>query len=260
MDVVRAARVEDGACRHMLAWRAGPGWRMIGSAVLGGGLGERAWVLNAQVRPGYDRMDPQAHLGELARGLGLSGPGMGLLTAASVDAFVHAEDDGVEAVVTAGLGVPTWAAAPDYVPAPYRPGTINILAAVPAALADAALVNCVTTATEAKVQALLDAGYDCSGTASDAVCIAARVPAAPGRGRQQPEPFGGPRSRWGARLARAVYEAVYQAAVADVARRAAGEPAVHLATTEACTAPARPSAGRLVSSSTWSDLRSARTP
>lgn len=236
--MVRAARIEDGACRHMLAWRAGRGWRMVSSAVLGGGLGERAWVLNAQVRPGYDRMDPEAHLRELASGLGLTGPGVGLMTAASVDAFVHAADDEVEAVVTAGLGVPTWAAAPDYVPAPYQPGTINILASIPAALSDAALVNCIGTATEAKVQALLDAGYDCSGTASDAVCIAARA-VAPGVGEQpgHPEPFGGPRSRWGARLARAVYAAVYQSATEDVARRAQGKPAVHADTLPSCTMP-----------------------
>lgn len=235
MDVVRAARVEDGACRHMLAWRAGAGWRMVSSSVLGGGLGERRWVLNAQVRPGYDRMDPEAHLRELAGGLGLRGPGVGLMTAASVDAFVHAVDGEVEAVVTAGLGVPTWAAAPDYVPAPYRPGTINIIAAVPAALTDAALVNCIGTATEAKVQALLDAGYDCSGTASDAVCIAARAAAPADGDGAQPEPFGGPRSRWGARLARAVYAAVYRAASEDVARRALGEPTTHAETVQACT-------------------------
>lgn len=233
MDMVRAARVEDGACRHVLAWRAGPGWRMVSSAVLGGGLGERAWVLNAQVRPGYDRMDPEAHLRELASGLDLRGPGVGLMTAASVDAFVHAADDGVEAVVTAGLGVPTWAAAPDHVPAPYHPGTINIIAAVPAFLTDAALVNCIGTATEAKVQALLDAGYDCSGTPSDAVCIAAR--AASVSDGAPPEPFGGPRSRWGARLARAVYAAVYQSASEDVARRAQGAPVVHPETVRSCT-------------------------
>jgi adenosylcobinamide amidohydrolase len=210
---------------------------MVSSAVLGGGLGDRAWVLNAQVRPGYGRMDPERHLRDLAAGLGLAGPGVGLMTAAVVDAFAHAADEGVEAVVTAGLGVPTWAAAPAGVPGPHRPGTINIVAAVPAALCDAALVNCVATATEAKVQALLDAGYDCSGTASDAVCVAARVPV-PG---QEPESFGGPRSRWGARLARAVYEAVYQSSSEDVARRAQGGSPVHRETTPLCTAP-RPAA------------------
>jgi adenosylcobinamide amidohydrolase len=208
---------------------------MIASSVLGGGIAERNWVLNAQVRPGYDRMDPEAHLRELASDLALSGPGVGLMTAASVDAYVQASDDGVEAVVTAGVGVPTWAAAPDYIPTPFRPGTINVIAAIPAALTDAALVNCVLTATEAKVQALLDAGYDCSGTASDAVCIAAYV-ANPDAG-EPPESFGGPRSRWGARLARAVYAAVYQSASEDAARRAHGEPAAHPQTLQACIVP-----------------------
>ncbi|MFD5438603.1 hypothetical protein ACFWJ4_41455 [Kitasatospora sp. NPDC127067] len=36
--VGRTVRTEDGACRHLLVWRAGPGWRMVSSAVLGGGL------------------------------------------------------------------------------------------------------------------------------------------------------------------------------------------------------------------------------
>ncbi|CAM5335451.1 hypothetical protein SGLAM104S_07112 [Streptomyces glaucescens] len=88
---------------------------------------------------------------------------MGLMTAADVGAYGHACDGGVEAVATAGLGVRglgrfpaegTVTAAP--------PGTINIVVALPVALTDAALVNAVATATEAKVQALLGAGYDCS--------------------------------------------------------------------------------------------------
>ncbi|SCD27696.1 Adenosylcobinamide amidohydrolase [Streptomyces sp. DvalAA-19] len=74
---------------------------------------------------------------------------------------------------------------------------------LPVALSDAALVNAVATATEAKVQALLDAGLDCSGTPTDAVCIAAPEPGPDGG-----EPFAGPRSPWGARIARAVHTAV----------------------------------------------------
>nr|WP_229759242.1 adenosylcobinamide amidohydrolase [Peterkaempfera bronchialis] len=232
MRVERLARVEDGACRHLLVWRAGPGWRMISSAVLGGGLGPRGWVVNAQVRPGYDRMDPQRHLADLARSAGLAGPGVGLMTAAPVDACTRAHDQGVSALVTTGIGVACWAAseAPG-APGALPPGTINIVAAVPAPLSDAALVNALATATEAKVQALLDAGYDCSGTPSDAVCIAARAPAA----GEQPVPFGGPRSLWGARLARAVHAAVRHGAEQDAARRAAAlEEAVHPATGPEC--------------------------
>ena len=105
-------RHEDAASLPVAVWRAGPGWRMIASGVVGGGLGERQWVLNAQVPGGYDRMDPAAHIAELAAGLGLAGAGVGLLTAASVTDVVEREDEGVRVAATVGLRVPTWAAAP----------------------------------------------------------------------------------------------------------------------------------------------------
>lgn len=204
--------------RPALLWRAGPGWRMLSSAILGGGLGNRTWVLNAQVPPGYARMDPAAHLEEIAAPHGLTGPGVGLLTAADVAAYTTGTDHGVHAWVTTGIGIPTWAAAPDEAPVgPPRPGTINIVVAVPAPLGAAALVNALATATEAKVQALFETGYPCTGTPSDAVCVAARVP----RPGEEPELFGGPRSRWGARLARAVHTAVGRGALDDRTRRAA---------------------------------------
>lgn len=179
-------------------WRAGPGWRMLASTVLGGGLGERAWVLNAQVDADYARLDPAAHLAEL--GADLPGAGVGMLTATDVSRYEHAIDGNVEVLATVAIGYPTWAAAPPEEP-PAGPGTINLVIAVPAALTDAALVNAVATATEAKVQAVLEAGYACTGTASDAICVASRVdgPAAD---------FAGPRSYWGSRIARAVHAAV----------------------------------------------------
>ncbi|MGK5638663.1 adenosylcobinamide amidohydrolase [Streptomyces sp. URMC 126] len=203
------SRVEDGEGLHALLWRAGPGWRMISSAVLGGGVGERSWVLNAQVPHGYRRTDPDRHLAALAAAAGVRGPGVGLVTAADVRSYGRAHDGGAEAVVTAGLGVRGWAASPaaGTTTAP-APGTVNIVLAVPVPLTDAALVNAVATATETKVQALLDAGFACSGTPTDAVCVAARTPL-PG---EEPHAFAGPRSLWGARLARAVHAAVRGAA------------------------------------------------
>jgi adenosylcobinamide amidohydrolase len=71
---------------------------------------------------------------------------------------------------------------------------------VPAPLDDAALVNALSTATEAKAQALFDAGIKGTGTASDAVAVCCPT----GGG----ERYGGPRSAWGSRLARAVHAAV----------------------------------------------------
>ncbi|MEV4114411.1 adenosylcobinamide amidohydrolase [Nonomuraea sp. NPDC049695] len=201
-------RVEDGARLGALLWEFGPGWRMISSALLGGGIGVREWVLNAQVVAGYSRMDPVDHLVSLGPG---GGDGVGMLTAASVDRYVQASDGGVEAYATVGLRVPTWAAAPEGAAdpelAPIRVGTINIVAVLPVAMTDAALVNAVMTVTEAKSQALIEAGFPCTGTASDAVCVAVPV-------EGPAELFGGPRSEWGARLARAAHTAVRRGAEA----------------------------------------------
>ncbi|WP_320781787.1 adenosylcobinamide amidohydrolase [Streptomyces sp. CRN 30] len=212
LDREHLVRTEDGVRLHALLWRAGPGWRMVSSAVLGGGIAEREWVLNAQVAHGYRRTDPARHLAGLARAAGAEGPGVGLMTAAEVADPGYACDGGAEAVATAGISVRGWAASPqDGTPGAAPPGTINIVAAVPVPLTDAALVNAVMTATEAKTQALLDAGHDCSGTPTDAVCVAARAPY-PGT---EPHAFAGPRSEWGARLARAVHIAVLLALGAD---------------------------------------------
>jgi len=207
-------RDEGGTRLPVACWRPGPGYRMISSGVLGGGIGTREWVLNAQVPGRYARTDPATHLTELAAWLGLTGPGTGMLTAAQVTDLVTRSEEGAEATVTAGLRVPTWAAAPGGRGGgggggdpDLAPGTINIIVSVPVPLTDAALVNAVITVTEAKTQAVLDAGFPGTGTATDAVCVAA--PVSPGG---TAEDFAGPRSAWGARIARAVYAAVLAAA------------------------------------------------
>ena len=64
-------------------------------------MGERAWVVNAQVPHSYDRRDPDAHLMALARQRGLAGPGVGMLTAVDV-CQVMRDEDGVRADVTVG--------------------------------------------------------------------------------------------------------------------------------------------------------------
>ncbi|MFJ9078507.1 adenosylcobinamide amidohydrolase [Streptomyces sp. NPDC102278] len=215
-------RTEEGRAWPMLLWVPGEGRRMISSAPLGGGIGERRWVLNAQVPHGYRRTDPDTHLAELAAGAGVSGPGVGLMTAADVADHGGATDEGVHALASAGLGVRGWAAVPaPGLPGPREAGTINIVVSVPVAFSDAALVNAVATATEAKVQALRDAGVDASGTPTDAVCVAALEPSS----TRPAEPFAGPRSVWGARLARAVHQATHLACLrAETRRRGTGRP------------------------------------
>jgi adenosylcobinamide hydrolase len=137
---------------------------------------------------------------------GIGGDGVvAMMTAVDVRWARRASDGRVEVVATVGVGWPTYAAAPDGAGGTWSPGTINLVVYVPAHLSEAALVNGVITATEAKSQALAEAGVPGTGTASDAICVA--CPALPAAGAAA-EPYGGPRSRWGAPLARAVHAAV----------------------------------------------------
>lgn len=211
MDVLHPqlrSHEEDGRPWPVLVWHRAEPLKVISSAPYGGGWGVCSWVINAQVPLSYSRHDPHVGLDDLATSLGLVGPGVGMLTAADVAGVQYAQDSeasgaGVEVAATVGLRVPTWAAVSAGAPRPAvtSVGTINIVAFVPQRLSDAALVNAVGTVTEAKSQALWDGGIAATGTATDAVCICC-----PEEGT--PSPFGGPRSPWGERLARAVHTAV----------------------------------------------------
>ncbi len=185
----------------VLVWRLGRPLLAISSGPLGGGLGERRWVLNATVPNGYARLDPDAHLAEIAGELGLAGPGTGFLTAVDVREVVHRDEGGVHAAVTTGVGAhPTWAAAPAAAVA-GGPGTINAVCFAPVRLSPAALVNAVATVAEAKAQALWEAGVPGTGTSTDATAVLC-----PAGGPA--EPFGGPRSPIGGALARVVHSSV----------------------------------------------------
>jgi adenosylcobinamide hydrolase len=195
------ARREAGQDLPLLVWRCAAPMRAIASSPHGGGLGSRRWIVNAQVPASYGRRDPDHHLAKLAVSLGLPGRGVGMLTAADVRGYTAASDGGVEVLATVGLGHPTLAAAPDEAGPVSLVGTINVVAIIPERLSDAALVNAVATVTEAKAQALRDLRLDATGTATDACCIICPDEA-------KGHAFGGPRSLWGARLARAVHRAV----------------------------------------------------
>ena len=189
-----------GAC---LVWRWDEPMLAISSSIVGGGIGGVSWVLNMTVDRDYSRLDPVAHIGEVAARLELEGRGIGLMTAVDVGGWVSAASDGAVVCTTVGVSRPVWAADPhrSAKPARVEPGTINLVAFVPARMSEAALVNTVATITEAKVQALAAHEVPGTGTASDAICVMCPMVG-------DEEPFGGPRSTWGARLAQAAFEAV----------------------------------------------------
>jgi adenosylcobinamide amidohydrolase len=201
VDLTIVDRFDDGVAIPVLVWRLAAPELAICSGPLGGGIGLRGWALNATVPMDYGRADPDVHLTRIAADLGLRGDGVGLMTGVDVRGHRRIHDDGVDAVVTVGLGAPAWAAAPDGDLRRNAVGTINTLVRVPVRLSDAALVNAVATVAEAKAQALWEIGVEATGTASDAAAV---LCAPDGTA----EPFGGPRSTWGARIARAVHAAV----------------------------------------------------
>ena len=166
-----------------------------------GGRVHREWLLNVGVPKRYDRMDLDEHAGEVASSLALAGPGATFFTAADITRVRSGIESDVLVETTVGITSPTWAADRSGGFTPWAPGTINIVAQLPVRLTEAALINMVMTMTEAKTQALHDAGVPGTGTASDAVAITC-----PTSG--PPEVFGGPRSLWGGRTALAVYAAV----------------------------------------------------
>ena len=185
--------------------------RCLSSAVLGGGLSTARHWLNLQVAHDYARTDPDVHLTEVAAANGLDpGAVVGMLTAADVRAGVRRDRGPASAVATVGIGQPLAAAGRRPRPLP-RVGTINVFIVVRHALSDAALVSAVQTATEAKAQALADAGVralnhhgPATGTATDAICVAA-----PPGGEVA---FAGPATAVGAAIAHAVHGAVLSGA------------------------------------------------
>jgi adenosylcobinamide hydrolase len=203
-------RREDGLDVPLLLWRFPEPLLAVSSAVLGGGTGPREWLVNASVAMSYARPDPDVHLAALAAELGLTGPGVGMLTGVDVaDVIAAADDDGVQVYATVGLGAPIQAAS-DESGFAHRAGTVNIVAWVPQRLGEGALINMVATVTEAKTQALRDLGLAATGTATDAVCVLCPLSG-------EAAPYGGPRSRWGAPLARAVHRAVREGGAVNLA-------------------------------------------
>lgn len=180
--------------------------RCLSSAVLGGGIGRvRTWV-NLEVDTSYDCDDPAADLRRASAGL--PQPVVGMLTATSVARYAQAEQGRARVVATVGL---RRAIVPAAASTLTGPGTINLLCVVSVPLTDAALVDAVQTATEAKAQALAAAGVQASnaeafatGTATDAICVAVPTGSA--------ESYCGPATPHGHDLAVAVHGAIFRRA------------------------------------------------
>lgn len=203
-------------------WRQGQGLvlsapapcRALSSAVVGAGVQTVQHVLCQHVLKDYCCDDPPADLARTAGALGLPPQGwLGFMTAVRLHhaAVILEEEAGLRVLALVTAGVSNAAAAgtpPPPVLTQPRPGTINIVLVVDAALAPGAQVGAIITATEAKAQALRDrgvrdaAGNLATGTTTDALAVLAT-----GHGTAQ-LPYAGPATLLGGLIGRAVYRGV----------------------------------------------------
>lgn len=193
-------------------------FRACSNALWKGGFCHARAILNSRVSQSYHSADPRSDVQQMICALG-ENPALtiGLLTAAEPSAAgvtrIEGEQFRLCAIATAGVGNAVRAGqAPETYPA-YWADTINTIVLLDARLTDAAMLNAVITATEAKAAALQDAGVTdemgriATGTSTDAVVIAAR----PEPGYQQTHLYAGTATTLGDALAKAVYAAVVTA-------------------------------------------------
>jgi len=191
--------------------------RVISSAILNGGIVEAGHIVNMKVpKQSFTTEAPEVTLKKYCATNGWAGTVVGMMTAASMDSFHMASESvqGVElaVLVTSGLSNPRRSgdrADNRLMGDPSETvGTINIIVATSAILAEPALVEAVMMVTEAKAAALQEAGIHspvsgktATGTGTDAVVVVG------GHGPQT-VPYCGKHVLFGEILGRLVLQAV----------------------------------------------------
>src|SRR5210317_1315786 len=165
---------------------------VLSSAVFNGGECHASNILIMQVAKNFDGTkqiveNPENTLAEYCRQLQLSGATVGMMTSASMDSFrlVSRSSQGVviSAMVTAGISNARCAGdradRRTFQPDANPTGTINIIILTNATMSQAAMVESVMLATEAKTVAMRKLGLKspvsgtiATGTGTDAIAVA----------------------------------------------------------------------------------------
>jgi adenosylcobinamide hydrolase len=132
------------------------------STGVSGGIRSVFTLLNHTVPAGWSHDEPEKDLELVIAGAGIGNEYFGLLTAVPVQRTCVLQYDFVTVFVTAGIhDGPSETA-----------GTINIIVTSSEGMEDAALLETIMVATEAKAGALIAAGHTTTGTPTDAVIVA----------------------------------------------------------------------------------------
>lgn len=158
--------------------------KTLSSGVTGSGFGWHHTFVNRHVDRNYDCSDPVSEMKEYLIAHDFTPEEtVGMMTAVNVQdaAYRFYEEDGISTliVVTAGSGNAVDAASTKRKSYNHTPGTINSWVFVNGQLSEAAFVQSMITATEAKVKALFDlkikdphTGTIATGTSTDSLLIA----------------------------------------------------------------------------------------
>jgi adenosylcobinamide hydrolase len=204
-----------------LLFRGRESMRTLNSSPWGGGVGMHTCLVNRQVSKDYNEDEPIEEMNGFLNKEGLQPDHTAsMLTAAWVKDVGSSQMAWEESGEAEGLEVQAWvtvglsnkARAGHVLPiSSIYPGTINSIILVNGAMTDAAMVNAVITATEAKAAALQDLGVRihepdgklATGTTTDAVLIAAVQ-----QGRLHR--YAGTATQLGYLIGRTVYESVME--------------------------------------------------
>jgi adenosylcobinamide hydrolase len=132
------------------------------STGINGGIRTVSTLFNHTVPTGWDHTEPGKELERIAARSGLAPAFFGLLTAVPVQQCCVLQYDFVTVFITAGIRREP----------PESAGTINIIVTSSEGMEDAALLETIMVATEAKAEALAALGLPLSGTPTDAVIAA----------------------------------------------------------------------------------------
>jgi adenosylcobinamide hydrolase len=166
---------------------------ILSSAPRGGGFLKAQYILNHQVPSNRfshgaapDKVlyaEPSRYLGEVAKGLGLRGDCVGLMTAVPLKHMICAREETgmlwVECFCTVGLSNAVRAGEFAVSERPWPAGTINIILVTNARLPSSAMAGALQVLTESKTAMVLAAGIEswtgaagATGTGTDAAAIA----------------------------------------------------------------------------------------
>ncbi|MBU8907182.1 heme ABC transporter ATP-binding protein [Desertibacillus haloalkaliphilus] len=202
--------------------------KTLSSAVIGAGFSWDHIFINRHVRKDYDADDAKEEFIDYLSKHNIDhADTVAMMTAAILEdaSFEQAdgEDFSMMVMVTAGVGNAVDASKAYLQECKAPVGTINIWVFIEGELTDAAYVQAMMTATEAKTKALLDeevidpyTNTIATGTSTDSLLIAATQTGVP-------LPYAGTITPLGKLLAKTVYEATVKAVQRNKVRRGVGE-------------------------------------